>query len=115
MLNFYKKKSVKIHPTEDPTSLGNILIKLKLIDHNQLETALRVQNENKDLFLGEILVQIEAIERPILRLAIDQQKALRTNSKTEIVSNHLEHATKKVNDVNNAFDSLSEMIKAKIR
>jgi len=61
-------------PDDDPTSIGNLLIEMKLITREQLRDALdRIETD----LLGESLVKLELITETQLELALARQRMLR--------------------------------------
>jgi hypothetical protein len=65
----------KRQPQEDPASLGNILLRLRLITPEQLGAALQRQAQRAPL--GEILVEMGALSRERLDWALMQQSLAR--------------------------------------
>lgn len=68
----------KRKPTDDPTSIGNLLCAAGLVSSMHISAAVNFQKEHADVLMGEALVRMGALTRDQLELAILQQKALRT-------------------------------------
>ncbi len=61
-----------MHPDEDATSIGNILLRLGYCQPNDISTALARVNGTK--LLGEVLVDMGAVSRPQLEWASQYQR-----------------------------------------
>lgn len=70
---FWGKKS----PYEDPTSIGNLLLRGEFCTPEELKVALLFQQKNPNLSLGQILVDMGVIGEEILVLVLVQQEIAR--------------------------------------
>lgn len=69
-----------IHPKEDPTSLGAILLELRLVTQEQLDETIRLQETmRKDTLLGVLLVHNGLLTQQELDVAISAQESMRTH------------------------------------
>lgn len=66
----------KANPVEDPTSLGNLLLRAQACTPVQLQKALEAKNAN-DLYLGETMVKLGFISRETLVTFLNKQMLLR--------------------------------------
>jgi len=73
-------KRDKIKAQQDYTSLGNMLIRTGMITEEQLEKALRFQDENPEIMLGEALIQLKFIDRGVVEALLIAQEAKRKKS-----------------------------------
>jgi hypothetical protein len=64
-----------VAPTDDDTSIGNLLLKSHLITREQLKHAIRVQEKKAPL--GQILVDMGVLDKSDLTAALFQQRLLR--------------------------------------
>jgi len=71
----------RVRPEHDPTSLGRILVDNGLISDEELVDALEIQKQrrkrDRDIRLGEILVEIKAVEQGIIEAVLHIQEAQR--------------------------------------
>lgn len=69
-------------PNADPASIGNILLRMRLITQEQIELIISEQKTMKeDLLLGNLMVAKGWITRDQLELALAAQKGLRNGGK----------------------------------
>lgn len=69
-------------PTEDPTSLGNILLEWEVITEDQLTQALKEQeNLRGDDLLGRLLIASGACSEEEVRTAMSAQSSMRAAGK----------------------------------
>ena len=109
----YRRKISSIHKAlKDPTSLGNLLLRTRLITDSQLDEACRFQWKNESLRLGEALVQLGLIDKEIMDAVIEEQKHMRSSvvEKSTIVLEHAEQATKRTLEVGASLESLGDLI-----
>lgn len=66
-----------IDPENDPTSIGNILVAMKVIDRQRLDELVREFKANKEELLGEYICREAKISQSIIDLALAKQKHLR--------------------------------------
>jgi hypothetical protein len=71
------KKNGKMPPTEDPTSIGNVLIAMGFIAKDDLDALVRDFVSTKDEMLGEFLVKKQAVSKDDVETALIRQKVLR--------------------------------------
>lgn len=67
----------KLSPIDDPTSLGNVLLKQNLVTPADLEAAIKFQQTNPDVMLGEALIKMGRLDRSAVEALLFQQQALR--------------------------------------
>ena len=67
--------------SNDPTSLGNILIEMGIISRTQLQSALRIQSETQEMFLGQILIDSGLLSEDELGTILKIQDKLRSGKK----------------------------------
>lgn len=92
--------TTKSRPSKEETDLGNVLLKMGVIDEDLLKKALAEQSrvEEKSL-LGSILVRMGVLDEALLDRALKLQKKLRTGNKgdamIEIVSTRTDRMCEK--------------------
>ena len=69
-------------PSEDPTSIGNVLLSLGWITEDQLAKALEIRDGGEDRLLGQILLDNRHLTRDQMRQALRQQRKMRGAPKT---------------------------------
>ena len=77
--------STKPRPTKQETDLGNVLLKMGVIDESTLKAALAEQTdvEKRRSLLGSILVKMGKLDEAVLKKALKIQKQLRTGNKAD--------------------------------
>ncbi len=75
-----KKKA----PCDDPNSIGSILRSYGL-ECDDLAKAIEFQQDNADVFLGEICVELGFVSRETLHTALLKQSASKTRSTGELL------------------------------
>ena len=78
----------------DPTSLGNILVDAKVLAIEDLQKAIRFQQENQDIMLGEALVRLGMLSREILDALLLQQDVMRGKHSRKSIGELVEMAKK---------------------
>lgn len=101
----------KRKPTDDPTSIGNILTAAGIVSTMCIVEALNFQKDNADVLMGEVLVHLGKLTREQLEAVVTQQKALRTNKPRDARA-LVELATKRTHIVAEAFAEVTDKIAA---
>jgi hypothetical protein len=83
---------------KDPTSLGNILVESHVVDLEDLQKAIRFQQENQDVMLGEALVRLGVLQREVLDALLLQQKIARGKEPKKAIGQLVELARKKTEE-----------------
>jgi len=83
------KKNGKLPPTDDPTSIGNILIAMGFIAKDDLDALVRDFVSSKDERLGEFLVKKQAVSKDDVETAFIRQKVLRREFSRESMTDVL--------------------------
>lgn len=73
----FKKRAMR--PEEDPTSLGNLLVKAGVCTESQLREAIAVKRQRDDTLLGETMVRMGIITHDMLKVVLEQQQLLRVS------------------------------------
>jgi hypothetical protein len=97
---FFKKRD----PTDDPHSIGNLLMLSGHCTEEEIFAALRFQKSNPDVLMGEHLVRIGVITEDTLEIMIAKQKAAR--GKNSAIIKYARLATRKAEAVAVSVDSL---------
>jgi hypothetical protein len=111
-----EKRSTKHNGTQDaskdPTSLGNLLLKMQVINKDQLDRACLYQRENKNSLLGEALVRLGALESEVLAAVIDEQRLIRSHGpeRSRVILERATTATVNTITVANALETLSDLV-----
>lgn len=72
-----------MNPTEDPTSLGAILLELGLVTQDQLETVVEQQRHmREETLLGVLLVHNGILTQTELDIALSAQRGMRESNRT---------------------------------
>jgi len=87
----------KLPPADDPTSIGNILIDMGVLDRETLQRFVEEFKQNKDELLGEFICrktknQPHQINESMIELALMKQRRLRGNNGCGSVQRALEAA-----------------------
>jgi hypothetical protein len=77
MWPFAKRERNRVEAQRDATSLGNMLLEVGQISPEQLVDALKFQDENPDVMLGEALIRLDIVERGIVEQLLIMQQAKR--------------------------------------
>lgn len=72
-------------PDKDPASIGRMLRDNGLITDDELDRALKIQGQRDDVRLGEILVEIEAVEQGIVDAVLHIQDARKRRDVDRVV------------------------------
>lgn len=96
----------KRKPTDDPTSIGNLLCSAGLIDTAHIADALDFQRAH-DVRLGEALVRLGKLSREQLEAAIAHQKAVRSNKPSD-ARKLVEIATQRTRSAAEAIASVTD-------
>ena len=76
------KKNNHVVPAEDPTSIGNILVEMGLLNQEQLVELVAKFREKHDELLGEFIVRnAPGITEEHVELALIRQQSLRGNGR----------------------------------
>lgn len=75
----------KKDPAQDPTSLGNLLLKAGLCTLSQLRAALAQKAQKDDQLLGQLLVQMGVVRPEAISRLLEHQAALRGSSSRQAV------------------------------
>jgi hypothetical protein len=78
MWPFAQRKRNRVRAQSDQTSLGNLLLEVGQITPEQLVDALRFQDENPDVMLGDALVRLDVVERGVVEQLLIMQRAKRS-------------------------------------
>jgi len=92
----------KVSPAEDPTSLGNLVVKAGVCTTAQLQKALEEKADAEDRLLGQILVRMGVLTEPLLQRFLEQQQFMRTSN-----GNGTRHARQFASLAANATQALS--------
>jgi hypothetical protein len=68
-------------PSEDPTSIGNILLRHGMISAPHLEAAVQFQQEHADVLMGHALVELGHLSPAELQVACEEQRVIRELAK----------------------------------
>ncbi len=71
---------------EEEMLLGEMLVKCGTLTPEELENILRFQSEHKDApqpLIGEVLVEQQLVSSPVVEAALEKQKQIKENKKTE--------------------------------
>ena len=101
MFNFLSKKSkndVKPDPKDDENSLGNMLLDASMISEEQLQFALKYQ-EDKQIRLGESLVELGFVEQGIVDAILVAQASKRGEYDSVEIIRFATNQTKRVMDL----------------
>ena len=93
-------------PSTDPTSIGNILKDMGVINDKVLLQALNELKKNEDLALGEMLVQMENCTTEQRDFALAKQKAMRGKLPHKDAVNIVGRAVEKSKGVVQGIDEL---------
>lgn len=101
-------------PTEDDSSVGNLLLKMGAITPSMLSRAILVQSQLGDVFLGEVLIELGMIEEKDLKRALELQDRMRASngngdwveSLLDAMDDNVDENIKQVNRLKNALDAL---------
>lgn len=70
-------------PHDDPSSIGNILLRMKLVTQEQLDAITEEQRHmREDLMMGNLMVAKGWITKDQLELALAAQKGMRTGGRS---------------------------------
>jgi len=75
---FARRERNRVEAQRDATSLGNLLLEVGQITPEQLVDALRFQDANPDIMLGEALVRLDVVERVVVDQLLIMQRAQRS-------------------------------------
>lgn len=75
---------MSVGPRDDPTSLGNILLEWEIITEDQLDKALKEQEELRgDDLLGKLLIANGFVSEEEIQIAMSAQASMRESKKTK--------------------------------
>ncbi len=94
----------KKHPKDDPSSLGNLLIATGCCTSAQIQEALQLQCEQKDLRLGEALIQLGYMTQRQIEVARARQNVEREKG-NGAVHDLADLAMKRSREAISSFDS----------
>ena len=70
-------------PEDDPTSIGNILLRMGLVTRDQLESVMSEQvHMREDLLMGNLMVAKGLISKEQLEVALAAQKGMRSGGRS---------------------------------
>lgn len=110
MWPFKRRRRIRdrLRARKDLTSLGNLLLRMGVVDGEQLKQAIDYQDDNPDVMLGEALINMGAVDRGIVEALLVAQGAERNKSKTADV---IAFATKHTQQtVHKAHDDLNDLV-----
>jgi len=98
--------------SKDPTSLGNLLLKMQVINKDQLDRACLYQKENKNSLLGEALVRLGVLESEVLAAVIDEQQLIRSHGpeRSRVILERAAKATVSTVTVSNTLETLGDLV-----
>lgn len=93
---------------KDASSLGNMLLRMGVVDGEQLRLAIDYQDNNPDVMLGEALINMGAVDRGIVEALLVAQSAARNEGKTADVIAFATRHTQQT--VHKAHDDLNDLV-----
>jgi len=94
---------------KDSTSLGNMLLRMGVVDGEQLRLAIDYQDDNPDVMLGEALINMGAVDRGIVEALLVAQNSERDHGRktAEVIAFASRHTRE---TVHKAHDDLNELV-----
>lgn len=95
-------------PEEDPSSLGNLLVKAGVCSDSQLRDAIAIKRSKEDQLLGETMVRMGVITRDMLNVVLEQQANLRMRGAKRAMS-YAHTAARSTLALSGSLESLNEI------
>lgn len=97
--------------SKDPTSIGNLLVRMGVITEDQLLRAISIQHDAQEQLLGDILVKVGFVGRDYLDLIVEQQSIMRKrgDERSQAVLAKTSHATERTNSVLSSLEHISQL------
>lgn len=94
---------------KDATSLGNMLLRMGVVDGEQLRLAIDYQDNNPDVMLGEALINMGVVDRGIVEALLVAQNSERDNGRktAEVIAFASRHTRE---TVHKAYDDLDKLV-----
>lgn len=100
----------KCNPVKDPTSIGNIMVRLGFLSSNELKAYVKEFKETTEKRIGEFLVEREVITEEQLESALIRQQLLRGDR--EALRIIMQRTTVRHERIGNVIDELDIMAKS---
>jgi len=111
MLGILRRKK----PEDDPTSIGNVLVEMKLLSESDLERIIEEFKASKEELLGQFIVRKSAITDDQLELALLKQKVMRGEGGQKVFDRLVEISQRSGQRVCNGLDELTTLAKATVK
>jgi len=106
----WRKKNIS--PDKDPTSIGNILVELKLLSNDELVKLVGEFRKSKEKLLGEFILEHSNLTQAQIEIALVRQKRLRGEVNQSLVRHTIKLSNESYKRVVQDMHDLSMTAKA---